>query len=444
MTGTDATRRTLFGQEHGFALPTVMLAMIAAFGMATAAVVASVGAQRGSIRDQQTKAAFAAAEAGVNHALLRYNRIPTAAGATCVPVGGSAPGAGGWCSAGTSGQIDRGSYSYWVRPTETELEVVSVGEVDGVTRRVEVEAKSAQGTTEGTRPFSFASVVGLDGISLSAKASIHADVATNGDIALSSKSLLDCSYAGVGYGRGYNPSVGSATCSPTQGEVSLPPVNSGDVMTNNSNGRICNLDPMLGQTCSSTYWNPTTKRLSLKSGASLTLGSAGGEFNYAFCKLTLNANSYINITAGAKVRIYFGTPEECGNESTPLVLASGSRIQPTGSGATDVAILIPGSDARATTTSLSADALLFECDQSFVLYAPRTAVTLNSRSHICGGVAAKSIMVNVDASITASNTAANFELPNTASHYSVGYTPGSFIECAAAMPVSPSAPDAGC
>ena len=61
-------------------MPTVMLALVVGFALATVAVLASIAAQRGSTRDQDAKAALAAAESGVNEVLLHYNRIVTHAG----------------------------------------------------------------------------------------------------------------------------------------------------------------------------------------------------------------------------------------------------------------------------------------------------------------------------------------------------------------------------
>jgi hypothetical protein len=85
---------------------------VAAFAVATVTVVASVSAQRGTTRDQDAKAALGVAEAGVENALLRYNRTeqdPEAAADDCAPVGGTAAIApGGWCPTQITGTVDRG------------------------------------------------------------------------------------------------------------------------------------------------------------------------------------------------------------------------------------------------------------------------------------------------------------------------------------------------
>ena len=61
--------------EEGFALPTVALIMIAAFALVTVGVMATINTERGTVRDQQTKASIQLAETAVNQAVLAYNRL---------------------------------------------------------------------------------------------------------------------------------------------------------------------------------------------------------------------------------------------------------------------------------------------------------------------------------------------------------------------------------
>ena len=51
-------------EDGGFTLPVVLLMVLAAFAVASAAVLASFSAQSGTIQDYQSKDAFATAEAG--------------------------------------------------------------------------------------------------------------------------------------------------------------------------------------------------------------------------------------------------------------------------------------------------------------------------------------------------------------------------------------------
>ena len=441
--------------DRGFAVPTVLVSMVAAFGLASAAVVASVSSQEGSVRDQNTKSALAAADAGVSNAMLRYNRLSTTgAGDTCAPIGGTAANADGWCPIQAAGTIDRGSYAYWVRPTETELQVVSTGTVDGVTRRVEVVAQSAQSPPQGTQPFADFSVIGLDFLSQESNARITANAATNGDITLDSNAELTCEPGGgaqVGDGRdvieGSNAHLNCGTL--LEGSLSLPPVNQGDVATVNDNDRItlAKAGQPGGDTISgnanSVGWNAGSRTLSLSSNVSLTLGGA----NYSLCRLTLTSNSNLFVVGGQAVRIYFDSPEECGLTSgaQQLSMDSNTTLEATGSDPSDLALLFVGSESIPTSIQLASNTQANgPCEQSFVVYAPRTDVTLASNAHICGAIAGKSITAASNATMTTSGLASEFELPNTETQYFLGYEPGTFVECSAAPPAPTSAPDEGC
>ena len=429
--------------ESGFAVPTVLLALVAAFAVATVTVVASVSAQHGTTRDQDAKAALGVAEAGVENALLRYNRTeqnPVAATDDCAPVGGTAATApGGWCPQSTTGTVDRGTYVFQVRPTLGEVEVVSTGTVNGVTRRVDVVARSSG----GIQPFGDADVIGLDSITLVGNAVISANVATNGNISMYNNTQLTCDYAEVGPGYAaveYNNSQFNCP-GPVFGSTFLAPVNIGDVGTNNANGRICNLDPVLGRTCAQV-WNPTTKVLNLTANSSITLGASGGTYNYYFCRLEMDSNSSLYVAAGARVRIYLGGPDSgtCLNQTTPLLLDSNSQIAPTGAGALDVAILVVGSDTRATTVQFDSNTQLISCAQTFVVYAPRSAINMNSNTAFCGGMAGKSVQIASNGSVSVAGNASGFELPNTVAAH---YVRDEFVECTAVAAAAPTY-EAGC
>ena len=436
-------------RDAGFALPIVMLAIVAAFALGTATIVASVGAQSGTTRDQNTKAALAAAEAGVSNALLRYNRIRTSSQAdACAPVGGLAPAAGGWCTQSITGPVDRGIFQFWVRPNLTELEVVSLGTVDGVTRRVDVEAHSAQSPPGGLKPFAEHSVIGLDYVSQASNSSITGNTATNGDITIDANASLVCEPGGVQVGEGHTVQ-GSYNCPPYQeGEVVLPPVNQGDVATNNSNDRITMAkngvsggDTISGNT-NKVDWDPVSRTLTLTQNASLTLGGA----NYSLCRLVTSSNTNLFVVGGQQVRIYFDSPENCqlAGPVNQLDMNSNSSIQATGAEPMNLAMLFVGSDAISTGVRLASNTEApGPCGQTFVVYAPRSEVTLASNSYICGAVAGKSIAVEANAHVTTNSTGNEFELPNTESQYFIGYAPSNFIECTATVPPA-GTPDDGC
>ncbi len=172
--------------EAGFALPTVLIAILIAFALGTVGLVGALAAQTGSARDESSKEALAAAESGVNEALLHYNRIISNYALPCVTGSPAAPAVrtnpldqASWCAQvgpRSLPGVSEASYKYWARPTSTQIgappdavQIVSEGTVDGVSRTIEVNARSSA----GLQPFSgSAGVIGLDFITMNSNAII--------------------------------------------------------------------------------------------------------------------------------------------------------------------------------------------------------------------------------------------------------------------------------
>src|SRR4051794_3378579 len=156
--------RRLAGDDRAFAIPTVMFMLLAAFAVVSIGVFVSIEAQSGTVRDQATKTALSVAEAGVSQAMLTYNGGVTTSSSPPRLLPGSDPpasfeppptqnsGADSWCSP-VSGSNGQGTFSYQVCPSTAShpcsgsgtVEIVSTGMFNGVSRRVDVLARSASG-----------------------------------------------------------------------------------------------------------------------------------------------------------------------------------------------------------------------------------------------------------------------------------------------------------
>jgi hypothetical protein len=444
-------------------VPTVTLMIVAALGMAGVAVSTSIGGQGGIVRDQGTKSALAVAESGVDQAMLHFNRYGLVPASTpCAPVGGTTPDAEGWCAEVAGTAVNGGTVSYQVKPTSselpngevafTELEVVSVGTFAGVTRRINVSASSSSGQDM----FVKAAVQSEDGISLESNAEIHAGTATNGDITLAGDAK-QCGTASVGIGKeligekdNYYADMGCVTSggTPIEDEISLPPINQGEVPEDNDNDRLFGQDLISGNNAEAC-WDGLDgngveneelpcgpRELLIASNSSVTLG---GEV-YSFCKLTLRSNSSLYIAAGAEVKIYFNSPEECGYEpgTTQLELRSNSRITSAEGDPVDVALFFVGSRDTATTIKLNSESSVDgPCEQNFVIYAPYTDIHLDSNTKFCGGMAGKTVHLDSNAQVWTSSGVGKFVLPNTAPHF----VADRFLDCSATAAVPP---DEGC
>lgn len=456
-----ASLRCRLASERGFAVPTVLLMTVAAMGIASVGIMTSIQGQSGTVRDQGSKTAVAVAESGVDQALLYYNR----GAAPCTPAV-----AGDWCGPVTGMSVNGGAVSYWTRlgsgdecevGNEIEcVEIVSLGTVNGVTRRVNVMASTVP-TEEsgGPGPFASAGVLSQETMVLDSNAIIHTGSATNGDIELKSNAK-QCGPASVGVGKKLNPSANAGyytdvLCktkagSYAQQELTLPPVNQGDAATNNDNGRFFTQDLISGS-ASNVCWNGFTaagksskncgaRELRIDSNTTLTLtGSV-----YSFCKLTLRSNTSIYV-ASPSATIYFDSPDECGYTSPPtqLDMDSNSRITSASGVSAAVALLFVGSDSLQTKIQLDSNTLTNEaCIQNFVIYAPRTDITFDSNTKFCGAVAGKTVHLNSNAEIRSASSSSEFtlpgvDIPETAAHY----TPYRFVECSAMVA---SVPDEGC
>ena len=429
-------------RQDGFAVPTVLLLMVAMFGIAMGGALVSMSAQRGVSRDSDVKSALAAAEAGANQALYRYNRFPATAANSCVVASGStlalaAPASTGWCSPVT-GATNSGNFTYQTSPTPGAIKIISEGESDGITRRIEVAAESVSG--QGI--FSTATVKSREGLTLDSNAQIRANAATNGGMTLASNAKL-CGTGSVGVGQGINlvsnaQHYADTSCTGTgttiQKPLTLPSVNQGDAATVNDNGRFFAQDLRTGG--NKVSWTPSTRTMSLSQNSSLTLG---GQI-YSFCKLTMSSNTAIYVAPGSRVTIFFDSPEACGlpPNTVQMKLSSNSRVTATGGGAANAAVLFVGSDTVPTRIELNSNTQVAgACEQNFVIYAPRTDFEFDSNSTYCGAVAGKSIHMDSNAKLYIDNAAKNFVLPNVAPHYEQS----GFIECEGP---AGSPPDARC
>ena len=444
-------------KQAGFVVPAVALILLGAMAAVGVALTASMHAQSGTTRDEQSKAAFQAAEAGVNQAVLRYNTYAsTTAPLTtlnpCISAGGTpAASSGGWCS-GVVATVGGGSVTYYVRPVGASgtLEVVALGSNSGVTRRVDVVANSAS----GQQAFFDAGVKAQTGITMASNAEIRSTTATGGDMVMSSNAR-QCGLASVGVGRVMTLTANAAYYSSTactgalsssavaQAPLVLPPVNEGDAATNNDDARITAAaagsgspaDLVSGNRADVT-WSASTRTLTINHNSALTLTGT----KYSFCKVTLNSNSAIYLAAGLSVTMFFDSPEACGQSAgtVQLLLSSNSRITPAAGTPASVAMLFVGSSTTPTTLSMNSNTQVSgTCVQNFVLYAPLTDITMSSNSQYCGALASKSLTLSSNARIQSDAASQAFVLPATAAHYSVS----KFVECAAA---SASPPNSGC
>jgi hypothetical protein len=434
-------------------VPTAIGATALGFALVSAAMVASVDVQRGSTRDAETKRALAAADGGAAVAVLRQNKLSslTSVASPCLGAGSggvlvaTSVAVDGWCPP-VSGTLADGSYTYRVRPVSSptnEMTIVSTGTAGGVSRRVAVNNRA---TTVGSI-LAVEGLIGRDRIELKNNADVRVSMGTNGDVFMQNNATV-CGNIRHGVGESVTFQDNAYQCpgyAITEGDITLPPPPvPADIATNNSNLRLvrcispdnpvgCQLDTF-NQSRTSTYpWNPTTRRFYMQNNATLTLG--GGD--YWFCELYIQNNSHLIMAQGARVRIFFDTPENCGlqDNHAQIHVQNNSDITSTAydpaTGQFDVpGFYMLGSATRATRAHWQNNG----GSNEFVLYAPNTHVNLQNNSAFTGAIAGSSIWMENNAVMRSD---AGFVPPNIGG--SVLYQRTRYVECTGATGTTPDA-----
>jgi hypothetical protein len=430
--------------EHGMALPVALFAMIASMALAGAAVVSSVDVQQGSKRDSGSKSAIAAADAGANVATMRLSRYANSLDSSpCLAESAgtlvtSEPAADGWCPP-VVGTVGSAAYSYRVSPAgslgeglcgEYDLCIVSTGTVDGVSRRIEmtfdestIAGTDEEGGTEeedGGSGLGTEGLIGEDGIEINGKsADIRVGLGTNGDVT-NNAHVKVCGDVRVGIGKNNDAEL-CGGYKEYEGNVDLPPVSGfmpGDIATNNSNNRLrkcvstnnpvdCQKDTYTGNWKSKPPFDANTRSIEIGAGDALTIG--GGD--YWICQLTLGGHSELIMPAGAHVRFFFDTPENCKMSAvaTQISTAGSTKIVSTGYQTSTGNYAMPGfyllgSPTTATRVNLGGN----NSSNELIIYGPDTVMEISGNASYKGLIAGKYVYVNGNAKM---KNDTGFELP---------------------------------
>jgi hypothetical protein len=444
----------LLADERGAALFIAIAVMAILLISMVAAFSTSLVSLRSSNSDRSSKRALAAAEAGTNLALYRLNKITTTDLLPCVVVSGLdlvlAPlGADGWCPAVT-GTVDGASFSYKVSPivnlsnpdlqTLLDRSIVSTGTFGGKTRRLETTLDAladtslfGDATVKSNKDLTFSG-----NSTLSGPASIKTKGASNGNVTIGNTANV-CADVRAGPGKAVsgNTICGGAKSSADKA-FTLTPVDQGTVASSNANGRFFAPSVLNGDTKTGTpTWNAGTRELTMNGSDTITLGASGSTgFDYSFCKLTMGGNSSLIVAAGAKVRIFFDSPEACGYSSgvSQISMQGTSTLTTTVHDATDLQIFMVGSATRASTADFLGTSNL---PQTYTLYAPYSSVNLGGTTNMVGAVSADQVTLSGSARLTSQVGVSDI----TAKVLRL-YKQTKYVECTPGP--SGAAPDSGC
>lgn len=400
-----ARLRQLVRSESGIALPTALFATIASMSLASAAVISTVDVQHGAKRDNGSKSAIAAADAGANVAMMQLNRHAglLSSDKQCLKLNakgefeaGAAPvSEPGWC-APIKGEVGGATYSYRVSAFGSpcgsrDTCIVSTGTASEVSRRIELsldesnlwaefseeeiialkiqvaeerDASKAEleklqeeyedAVMENEHGGSIAGLVGKEELTLSGNASTGqgVGVATDGNLVTSGNTSI-CGDIQVGLTKKWTHSGNASQCAGykfTQGTLELPSVSSFipyDIATHNSNGRITVCSKGLPTECQKDTYNGKWSSTAPLNASNRSISLSGnttltlGGGDYWICSLSLSGNSEIIMAQGAHVRIFFDTPEHCGT-SKQISISGNNKITATGYQGTSGHFDMPG------------------------------------------------------------------------------------------------------
>jgi hypothetical protein len=411
--------------ERAIAVPVALAVLFLVWGLATLSLRMALTSQHQTQRDRDVKRSLQAASSGVDAALYRLNLLQPGSGQCITQTAGTltvtAPSPDGWCATQSEDLGDGVTYAARVSPALSirpngqalvQREVVSTGTVNGVRRRVMTRITAATG--EPVFPGGYAGV-SLTALTVGNNVNISGGLGTNGSILLKNFAQV-CGDTTPGPGKALTIQNNAHVCggysvAPATTAFNLQPVDQGNAPTVNDNPRIGNppgitsLDPCTS--CGSVDWNPATRVLNLRNNATVTLGGNV----YSFCRLDLDNSSQLKIAArapGTSVRIYIDSPENCGggNGMGSVSVRNNAAIVNMNTDPTTLQLYVVGSPDKATTVDFS-NGVDLATGMMMAIYAPYSTVTLSNNVSLTGAIAARSLVLQNNASLTYSDRIAD-------------------------------------
>jgi Tfp pilus assembly protein PilX len=442
--------RARLRRDDGFALILTVIVLLVGLLLSTALIMQAVATHDAVTRDGASKRAIQAARAGADSAawlMTAMARTTDSGNANTVcaqNAGGTvsySAATAGWCAPVTRQLSADESVTYRVSapftsgPGQTSRDIVSYGTVPAangasVTRRVR------QRITGGSPDlFTDYAVASLDDLTLSNNAQvgtqqISGNARSNGNIILANNADI-YGDATPGPGKAVTSSGASTvhgSTTPADTPLVLDPVIPPPLPADNGQIDAYWAANCGGGKCSSTWSN---RVLDMKSNDNITITVN----TYVLCQLTMENNATLTFQPAIPtqpVRIYIDSPANCGGQTSSITMASNNTTLSAGNSPYPLQFYVVGAD---TPTSIS---LSNHVTASWIVYAPRSNVSLVNNITVVGGIAANKISF--------SNSAEIDTPPNGSGGLQIGgpptYTRGSFVECTSQQ--SGSSPSGGC
>ena len=415
----------------------VMGVLLMMLGLAVMVAQESVHIARTSTVDRNSKAALAAAQAGMQAARYRIAKLAPA-DQMCVTNTTVAPAADGNCP-GFSESLGNGArYTYHATPALGPGDACSGSFVAGSIQRCITSTGTAHGASRRVQARVFASpgllplrgLLGTDGINIGNNSSVASNIGSNATISLGNNGSIHRAELGPSGMLAGNPSqTGPPIVNTVDFMLGVVPISGTETANNN-----VAIPAALG-------YNAANRTLTLNSGIVLPSG------DYNFCRLDMGSGS-LRAAPGATVRIFIDAPSSiraasgCPNGVGWGTLHGKNGVslgQPDGAPAALQFFIHgwPTSSAYAAQYGRSVvDVAKNNLDANALIYAPQTYVYVaKNNANINGAVAAEEIYIKNNLVFTWNN--------GLDSLVGGAYSRRDWRECLD-RPSNPADPESGC
>jgi hypothetical protein len=465
-TGSGDPRRFLgrrLGDEQGIALPAALMMLMIIASIAFAMSIGAVAANNQATKDRGVKRAVAAADAGVQVAGYRMNKL-TPSALLCVVRGVASQllieplQPDGWCREQTESLGDGATYAYRMSAgigvlqggqSLLQRKVVATGCVlPGATTHAQCMASSASvkrrvsvkiGSPSG-QLFPAKGVLSKETLLVRNNGYLESDAASNDDVVINNNAEI-C--GNVTYGPApddiFDTDVNTIFDCPGKVAVKAPaefllnPVDANPARLANDNNRIGNLDTKTG----TVNWNPVSKVLKVMNNSTLTLTGD----TYSFCYLEVRNNSRLIIASRAPgrppLKIFIDRPELCplaGSDKGGVNVSQNAVVENQTADPSQLQIYVEGSALLGTNVEIENNAMV---SMHMAVYAPNSVFTLENNGAFHGAIAGKRVTVQNNADFFWDDRAGNITTGT-----SILYQRQAWSECTSKNPGT--LPDAGC
>lgn len=461
------------------ALPVAVAMLVLTLAIGAVAVSQATTALDGTSRDARVKRALQAADAGLETAAWRNNSLsdvvndPLRTTTCAVRVSGGAidlvapQSIGGrkWCPPSGPEEIGGSeTFTYSISAladvdldgvaSTLDRKIVVTGQSGSVTRRVTANASAL----EIRKLFGDYLVFSKEDLNLSNQSDVGSpeiggNARSNGSIYLNHPNANVYGNATPGPGRTVSgPGQATGSTAPALEPLVLPPV----TMPTGSavDGNVCKTPGGLGNllwvNCSTTVWNPTTRRLNVSGNGTVVMSGNV----HSVCSITVSNSPKVFFTAPVvngltqPVRVYIDTPANCGG-SASVTFSNNPEIR---TAQLDLGLNVP---LLSSVPSLSSPIIqLFAAGAGpisvqnnnatpglpMAIYAPAANVTVDNYARITGGIAANRVTMSNNSRIVSAGSTLGDLITSIFPVYKLSR----YKECSAAPPSTGQVPDTGC